>query len=563
MFFLPAQDRLGRSEGVIEVALRSVGLRLLGWRDVPIDAEQLGAAARATLPRIRQALIVPADATRDPSALEQALYLAQKRIERDAESQDLMSQGLYIASLSSRTLVYKGLFAAHQLPAFYLDLRDPDYLSGLAVFHQRYSTNTFPTWQLAQPFRLLAHNGEINTLLGNRAWMQAREATLPTDMRPVIWAEGSDSTSLDEALHLLERNGRNVLHALSVLMPAAWESNAGFSEDIQAFYRYHAPIVEPWDGPAALAFSDGRYVGAALDRNGLRPCRYKVTAEGLVVAGSEVGAIELDDYRIVEKGRLGPGQMLALDLERHEILHDGEIKRVLATSRPWRSWLGSGNDHAPAHTAAPSPSQPMDDASGDAERLNLLQRLFGYSNEDLKIVLRPMGAEGQDAVWSMGDDTPVAPFARAPRPVYAFFRQRFAQVTNPPIDPLRESLVMSLRTWLGPHPDLLQVDGPQPALIDLESPVIDETTLATIRAQSALRVAELDATFTIPAGPAALEHALDTLCDAAEASARAGADLLIVSDRNVSECRVPVPMLLALGAVHQRLVRTGLRTRVD
>ncbi|HTD78785.1 MAG TPA: glutamate synthase central domain-containing protein, partial [Chloroflexota bacterium] len=453
MLFLPADDVQGQSETCVEQAIERLGLRLLGWRDVPIDAEQLGVAARTTLPRIRQALIVPASGdTRD---FEQVLYLAHKDIERRAHCAGLIERGFYIASLSSRTLVYKGLFAAHQLPAFYPDLRDPAYESGLAVFHQRYSTNTFPTWQLAQPFRLLAHNGEINTLLGNRAWMRAREASLPPEIRPVIWEEGSDSTSLDEALHMLERNGRNVLHALSVLMPSAWEGNVGLSPEVQAFYRYHAPIVEPWDGPAALAFSDGRFVGAALDRNGLRPCRYKVTAEGLVVAGSEVGAIELDDYRIVEKGRLGPGQMLALDLERHQILHDHELKRELAASRPWKSWIRSGSD-------APSAGGPTAEEESSAGRngatnghwtgdkplaLSGLQRAFGYSNEDLKIVLRPMGAEGQDAVWSMGDDTPVAPVARAPRPVYAFFRQRFAQVTNPPIDPLRESLVMSLRTW--------------------------------------------------------------------------------------------------------------------
>ena len=285
--------------------------------------------------------------------------------------------------------------------------------------------------------------------------MQAREARLPEAVRPVIWDEGSDSTSLDEALHLLERSGRNVLHALSVLMPTAWEGNAGISPAVQDFYRYHAPIIEPWDGPAGLAFSDGRYVGAALDRNGLRPCRYNVTAEGLVVAGSEVGAIELDDYRIVEKGRLGPGQMLALDLERHQILHDHELKRELAAERPWGSWIMS---HAP---------QPRDHRPGHSRRggrrsgpLQTLQRAHGYSSEDLKIVLRPMGAEAQDAVWSMGDDTPIAPFARAPRPVYAFFRQRFAQVTNPPIDPLRESLVMSLRTWLGPKPGFAADRGP-------------------------------------------------------------------------------------------------------
>jgi glutamate synthase (ferredoxin) len=552
MFFLPPSDTSGESERTVEEALHASGLRLLGWRNVPIDADQLGEAARSTLPRIRQALIAPSSPNRDHNTFEQTLYLARKLMERAAQHAGLLDNGFYVASLSSRTLVYKGLFAAQQLPAFYLDLRDPDYESGLAVFHQRYSTNTFPTWQLAQPFRLLAHNGEINTLLGNRAWMRAREARLPAQVRPVIWDEGSDSTSLDEALHLLERSGRSVLHALSVLMPTAWEGDARLSPDVQAFYRYHAPMLEPWDGPAGLAFSDGRFVGAALDRNGLRPCRYKVTAEGLVVAGSEVGAIELDDYRIVEKGRLGPGQMLALDVERHEILHDDEIKRRLAAERPWRTWTSSQklrpSQHVEPHTAEP---------------LGRLQRTFGYSNEDLKIVLRPMGAEGQDAVWSMGDDTPIAPFARAPRSIYAFFRQRFAQVTNPPIDPLRESLVMSLHTWLGPKPDLLQIEGPRQELIELPSPIINTATLAAIRSQSVLQTAELTATFPVNKGPAALQAAIDELSEKAELAARTGAQLLILSDRNVSRDTAPIPMLLALGAVHQRLLERGLRTLVD
>ncbi|HEV7662922.1 MAG TPA: glutamate synthase large subunit [Chloroflexota bacterium] len=558
MVFLPPADIQAASEGIVEAALETAGLRLLGWRDVPIDPEQLGAGARSTLPRIRQALIVPRDSSRNYDAFEHALYLARKDVERTAARAGFMEQGFYVASLSCRTLVYKGLFAAHQLPSFYPDLRDPDYQSGLAVYHQRYSTNTFPTWQLAQPFRLLAHNGEINTLLGNRAWMQAREARLPAEVRPVIWAEGSDSTSLDEALHLLERSGRNVLHALSVLMPAAWEGNASLSPEVQAFYRYHAPIVEPWDGPAGLAFSDGRFVGAALDRNGLRPCRYKVTAEGLVVAGSEVGAIELDDYRIVEKGRLGPGQMFALDLERHQILHDADLKRELAEERPWKSWLMS-YELAPTIVASHQPPLKAE----DSQPLATLQRAHGYSSEDLKIVLRPMGAEGLDAVWSMGDDTPVAPFGRAPRSVYAFFRQRFAQVTNPPIDPLRESLVMSLRTWLGPKPDLLQVDGPQQHLIELSSPIIDEPTLAAIRGQAGLTCVDLDCTFPVDLGPSDLESAISDLCQTAELAAGNGAQLLILSDRQIGPSRAPIPMLLALGAVHHRLLDTGLRTMVD
>ncbi len=545
-----------RAAEAVRAVVRGVqrqGLQVLGWRDVPVDPDQLGEAARSTMPDVRQVLVAPRQGM-DAEAFEGALYRARKEIERNARETGLEADGFYVPSLSCRTLVYKGLFAAHQLPAFYLDLRDPDFETALAVYHQRYSTNTFPTWQLAQPFRLLAHNGEINTLLGNRAWMRARAARLPAELRPVLWDGGSDSTSLDEALHLIERTGRGLLHAVSLLMPAAWENNVGLSAEAQAFYRYHAPVMEPWDGPAALAFSDGRIVGAALDRNGLRPSRYKVTEEGLIVAGSEVGAIALDDYRIAEKGRLGPGQMLAVDLERHTILHDAQVKQELGALKPWRRWVVD-------RALAPASTRREPDLGGEA--LGILQRAMGYSNEDLKIVLRPMGAEGQDAVWSMGDDTPISPLARAPRPIYAFFRQRFAQVTNPPIDPLRESLVMSLRTWLGPKPDLLAVDGEQPDLIDLGSPVIDELMLAAIRAQPRLPVAELRATFPATGGQRALEAALDDLCDQAEAAARHGEKLILLSDRGVGFDEAPVPMLLATGAVHQRLTDAGLRTLVD
>ncbi len=557
IFFPPTSTaRVGKhdtaGERLVEKALQKEGLGVLGWRPVPVDPEQLGAAARSTMPNIWQVFVAPPNGTTG-DAFEDALYRARKEIERRAAEAEMDRDGFYVASLSSRTVVYKGLFAAHQLPAFYLDLRDPEYQTALAVFHQRYSTNTFPTWQLAQPFRLLAHNGEINTLLGNRAWMHAREARLPDGLRQVLWEHGSDSTSLDEALDLVRHTGRGLLHAMSVLTPPAWEGNAGIPSDVQAFYRYHAPIMEPWDGPAALAFSDGRVVGAALDRNGLRPSRYKVTEEGLVVACSEVGAISLDDYRIVEKGRLGPGQIIAVDVERHVLLHDAQVKRELAAGARWKSWLVD-RTLAPAEVTTPD---------GQETPLPLLQRAMGYSNEDLKIVLRPMGAEAQDAVWSMGDDTPISPLARVPRPVYAFFRQRFAQVTNPPIDPLRESLVMSLRTWLGPKPSVMDTTGPQPDMLELASPIVDEATLAAIRAQSRLPVAELDATFAAEAHPDGLEQAVRDLSDRAEAEARAGKALLIVSDRAVGRDRVGIPMLLAVGAVHQRLVDVGLRTDVD
>ncbi|HEY2594839.1 MAG TPA: glutamate synthase large subunit [Chloroflexota bacterium] len=536
-------------------------LSVAGFRSLRVDPDACGEEALRTLPHIEQ-LFVNAGVDIDEATFNRRLYMARRRAEKVLEASD---PAFHVPSLSASTIVYKGMVMPQHLVEFYPDLADPRLETSVAVFHQRFSTNTLPQWRLAHPFRLLAHNGEINTLLGNRAWMRAREAGLPADVRPVIWTEGSDSTSLDEALHLLERSGRNVLHALSVLMPAAWEGNASLPPEVRDFYRYHAPIVEPWDGPAGLAFADGRYVGAALDRNGLRPCRYKVTAEGLVVAGSEVGAIELDDYRIVEKGRLGPGEMLALDLERHTILHDAELKRELGASKPWGAWIDTSDGRQPNGTVLAGVDQPA--FAADEQALPTLQRAFGYTSEDLRIVLRPMGAEGLDAVWSMGDDTPIAPFARAPRSPYAFFRQRFAQVTNPPIDPLRESLVMSPHTWLGPKPDVLQVDGPQTHLIELESPIIDESTLASLRAHSRLRVAEVDATFWADSleseAGSRLESALDDVCASAETAVRDGAQILILSDRHADSVRVAIPMLLALGAVHQRLLATSLRTRVD
>src|SRR6266702_4296764 len=450
-FFLP-RDRadLNRATAIVEQVLSGEGLPVLAWRDVPVDLDVLGAGARATCPTIRHALIAaPADGGRgDATTWERALYLARRTIERRVADAGPGLESVFVCSLSCRPLVYKALLTGTQLPAFFSDLRSPDYDTALAVFHQRYSTNTSPSWALAQPFRLLAHNGEINTLWGNRNAMRAREPALASPLwdehvdrlKPVIWAEGSDSTSLDNALELLVRSGRDPVHALMMLVPEAHEGAVEMEPALRGFYEFHDCLVEPWDGPAALAFSDGVMVGSALDRNGLRPCRYKITRDGLVVGGSEVGLVDLDPASVVESGRLGPGELLVVDTRRKAILHNAEAKREVARRRPYARW--AAKSIRPLRPTAPTAVVPETE-------IVTRQLAFGWSFEDLRYVLEPMGGDGQDAVWSMGDDTPIPPLARVPPGLYAYLRQRFAQVTNPPIDPLRDTLVMSLRMHLG------------------------------------------------------------------------------------------------------------------
>lgn len=544
MLFLERGDQTSR--GILADALRAQGLSLCGWREVPVNRDALGAAARATLPVICQALVAPIPEM-GAEELENSLYLARKQFEREA-------RGGYVCSLSCRTIVYKALCAARQLASFYPDLTDPLYETALAIYHQRYATNTLPSWPLAQPFRLLAHNGEINTIWGNRAWMHAREAGLPREIRPILREDGSDSTSLDETLELVARHGRDLIHSLGMLIVPAWEERGARLEPrLAAFYRYHAPLMEPWDGPAAIAFSDGRFVGAALDRNGLRPCRYQITRDGLIVAGSEAGVLDLDPESVIEKGRLGPGQMLVVDLQEQRVLSDDQAKRRIAALKPFAKWVSM-------HPLPKNPGERDAVRLTSSTDLRRLQRLFGFTNEDLKLVLAPMAEKGSEPTWSMGDDTPIAPLARAPRSLYTFLRQRFAQVTNPPIDPLREAAVMSLKTWLGPRPSLLS-DGPQPPLLELASPVLTASQLAGVRGQTHLAVEVLDCVF--PPQPDSLSAALEQVCSQAEAAVQNGAKLLLLSDRSAGPHLAALPMALVTGGVHHRLLRAGLRERAD
>ena len=568
-FFLPQDDAaLGQVTAIIEEVLQGEGLPVLGWRAVPIDLDVLGAGARASCPTIRQAIVAaPADGGRgDDAAWERSLYLARRTIECRVADLGPGFDPFFVCSLSCRTLVYKALLTGTQLAGFYPDLLSPDYETALAVFHQRYSTNTTSSWPLAQPFRLIAHNGEINTLWGNRNAMRAREPALAAPvwggadavdrLRPIIWADGSDSTSLDNALELLVRSGRDPVHALMMLVPEAHEGAVEMEAAVRGFYEFHECLVEPWDGPAALAFSDGVLVGSALDRNGLRPCRYKITRDGLVVAGSEVGLVDLDPGEVVESGRLGPGELLVVDTRRKAILRNADAKREVARRRPYGRWAARGI--LPLRPTAALPDAPP------LARPELVARqlAFGWSFEDLRYVLEPMGANGQDAVWSMGDDTPIPPLARVPPALYAYVRQRFAQVTNPPIDPLRETLVMSLRMHLGRRTSVLTDRLAGLRLVRNEHPVLLADEMAALRAVAGAQAVTLDVTCRAAGGPDALRAALDGLCRAAGRAVRQGARIVILSDRAADAERAPLPMLLAAGAVHQHLLEKGLRTRL-
>jgi glutamate synthase (ferredoxin) len=565
MFFLPAADNARDiAIDLIETVLVSLGMSVLGWRVVPVDQSVLGPLAAQSQPAIRQVFVGPPSGPANAQAWERRLYLARRVIERRAASAGL---SLFVCSLSCRTVVYKALLVGTELPHFYADLRSPLYETGIAVFHQRYSTNTLPSWPLAQPFQMLAHNGEINTLWGNRNAMLAREPALAApvwekdveQLKPVIWADGSDSTSLDNAFELLVRSGRDPVHALMMLIPEAWERVPDMHPALRSFYEYHAGLMEPWDGPAALAFSDGVVAGSALDRNGLRPCRYKVTRDNVVVAGSEVGIVDLDPAAVVESGRLGPGELLIVDTLRNVVLRSADAKLEVAQRSPYRRWTARTIRHLPTEVAPLGPVLP-------AEELTARQQAFGYSHEDLKFVISPMSAEGKDAIWSMGDDTPIAPLSRLPQSVYAYVRQRFAQVTNPAIDPLREERVMSLVMYLGRRGSLLAQRPGGKTLLRLEHPVLLAEDMAALRRAGGAQLTTLSATWDAAAGPAELERALEQLAGDAVAAVRRGSGggttILVISDRDADKTRAPIPMLLAIGAVHQRLVEARQRIRV-
>jgi glutamate synthase domain-containing protein 2/glutamate synthase domain-containing protein 3/glutamate synthase domain-containing protein 1 len=555
MFFLPQQesDAACCREITIRI-LKHYGFVPLAWRPVPVDNSQLGAKALATAPRIEQLLLASGRVSR--LDFESTLYAARRELEQQTSN----IENFYVTSLSSRTIVYKGLFVGSQLAPFYPDLTRPDFESALAVFHQRYSTNTFPNWSLAQPFRFLAHNGEINTISGNRNWMRARELATSTDANrgSVIWPNGSDSASLDNALEFLVRANRDITESVMLLIPEAYENSDEISRELRGFYDYASSLMEPWDGPAAVSFSDGRIVGAVLDRNGLRPARYVVTDAGRLIVSSETGVTDIAPENVVQKGRLGPGQMIAVDTETGRVLTNGEIKKTVAARNPYAGWARRSfiqcpeiNDHYPARP---------DNEPGLIRRM----KRFGYTVEDVERILSPMLADGKEPVGSMGDDTPLAVLSSKPRLLYSYFKQRFAQVTNPAIDPLRERTVMSLTTLLGSRCNLLE-EPTNPKLIKFPSPILLETTLNWLRKQRApgLRCETLSGLFEIANGEKGLKPAIDDLCLRAVDAIDAGCTILVIDDLSADESRAPMPMLLAIGAVHNYLIRTGRRIRVS
>ena len=562
VLFLP-QGEEGAAAGaaLVEAVLAHDGLPLLGWRDVPVHPAALGTSARRAMPTIRQAIIGRPEGIGDDDAWERALYLARRAMEKRADAQGL--QGFYVPSCSCRTMILKALSSGAQLPAFYTDFRAPDFESAIAIYHQRYSTNTLPSWPLAQPFRLLAHNGEINTLWGNRNAMTMRESLLASPLwgdkvarlQNVIWAKGSDSASLDNALELLVRSGRDPVHAAMMMIPQAWEKYPDVHPDIRAFYEYHQCLLEPWDGPAAVAYSDGLVAGAVVDRNGLRPCRYKVTRQGLVVVGSEVGLVDVEPEDVIESGKVGPGEVLVVDTVHGRVIRNVEAKMEVATRRPYAAWV-----RRYMQTLVPDPLGSAPPIT--SERLHAAQQAFGYGFEDLRHVLEPMGATGADPVWSMGDDTPLAPLARFAPSVYGYFRQRFAQVTNPPIDSLRESMVMSLRMHLGQRGSPLLEKPSHARMLRVEHPILLPDEMSALCNTPGFQPIVVDALWSPGTGPAGLKPALLRLAATCEKVVRGGARLLVLSDRRADATHAPIPMLLAVGAVRQHLVRKGLRARV-
>jgi glutamate synthase (NADPH/NADH) large chain/glutamate synthase (ferredoxin) len=566
MVFLP-QAPSGRRlcEQVIEQAIAEEGQRLLGWRDVPVKASEIGETARDTMPAIRQVFV--ARDILSEADFERKLYVIRKRIESSIRDSAIPGRGdFYVSSLSCRTIVYKGLLLPKQVAAFYQDLSDGTLTTALALVHSRFSTNTFPTWPLSHPYRYICHNGEINTLKGNVNWMRARQGRLQSDLYgddihklfPIIHENQSDSACFDNALEFLVMGGRSLPHAIMMLIPEAWAGNPQMDLDRRGFYEYHAAIMEPWDGPAAVAFTDGRLIGGTLDRNGLRPARWLITHDGLAVMASEAGVLSFPPAEIRAKGRLQPGKMFLVDTVEGRIIDDEEIKTDIASRKPYREWVATNRlslDELP---------QPMSVPQPDHATLRQRQQAFGYTVEELKMVLTPMVVNGEEAVGSMGTDTPLAVLSERPQLLFKYFKQLFAQVTNPPIDPIREALVMSLVTNIGPKPNLLSETPETCRRIKVQQPILTNFDLQKIRSitDPDFRSRTLKMLFRVAEGPDGLAGAVEDLCLQAAEAIRAGDKFLILSDRGVNEDWAPIPSLLAIAAVHHHLIRESLRAEV-
>jgi glutamate synthase (NADPH) large chain len=567
MTFLPVErhDRL-QCEGILERIVTEEGLTVLGWRDTPINGAAIGREARNSQPYIQQ-IFVSRGKGMNEDQLERKLYLVRKRAETEVGKSDLPEKSFfYMPSFSCRTIVYKGLLLAPQIANFYPELSDPDVISALCLVHQRFSTNTFPTWQLAHPYRFIAHNGEINTLRGNVNWMHARQSVLESplfgaDIKklfPIIQPGGSDSASFDNALELLVMAGRGISHAMAMLIPEAWSGNPDMNPQKRAFYEYHASLMEPWDGPAAIAFTDGRSIGATLDRNGLRPARYLVTNDDLIIMASEAGVLPVKPEDVKLKGRLQPGKMLLVDTVGGRIISDKELKANLYGRNPYQLWIKENQVHI---HELPEPPREYGTERGT---LLVRQRAFGYTDEDLKMILGPMAAKGEEPIGSMGADTPLACLSDKPQPLFNYFKQLFAQVTNPPIDPIREEMVMSLISYIGTERNILAETPQHCHTLRLPHPILTNRDLERLRrvSQGSFLATTLPMLFAVEEGNRGLERALDQLCRRASLAIQSGYTLLILSDRGLDQDYAPIPSLLALTAVHNHLVREETRTQV-
>ncbi len=562
MVFLPRTDFAAqeRCRCIVEAEILAMGYGIYGWRQVPIDISVIGEKANATRPEIEQILVANAKAT-GARQFEIDLFIIRRRIEKQVLAESI--RDFYICSLSCRSVIYKGMFLAEQLTAFYPDLADERFVSNFAIYHQRYSTNTFPSWWLAQPFRMLAHNGEINTLLGNINWMKAHEPRMAhewfgahmADLLPIIQPGSSDSMALDAVFEVMVRANRSVPMVKTILVPEAWANQPSLAQETQDLYSYCNAIVEPWDGPAAICAYGGQWAVAFVDRNGLRPMRYTITDDGLIVVGSETGMVRLDETKVVEKGRVGPGAMIAVDLREGRLYHDAEAKAMLARSRPFGQWVKQIKKlDGLIKTGA---DERMEFARNELRRRQLA---VGWTLEELEMVLHPMGEEGKEPLFSMGDDTPLAVLSEQHRGLHHYFRQNFSQVTNPPIDSLRETRVMSLVTRLGNLGNILDEDESQCRLLQLNSPVLSNGEFEAMRAYMDATAADIDCSFEAAKGDGALREAIARIRQEAEDAVRGGAQHVVLTDKGSGAARAPIPMILAAGAVHSHLVRKKLRT---
>ena len=567
MVFLPV-DRRSRllCEGIFERIAQEEGLELIGWRDTPVFADAIGRLARASQPYIEQIFLAPQRPI-SQDALERKLYVVRRRVEKEIAASDLREKDFfYIPSLSTRTIVYKGLLLAPQIAEFYNELSDPDVVSALCLVHQRFSTNTFPTWQLAHPFRYICHNGEINTIRGNINWMHAREGVLASslfncDLKktfPTIVAGGSDSATFDNAAEMLYLAGRELPHVMSMLIPEAWDSDKNMPAEKKAYYEYHASLMEPWDGPAAIAFTDGQVIGATLDRNGLRPARYMVTHDGLLIMASETGVLPVKPEEVKFKGRLQPGKMLLCDLREGRIIPDEEIKRRLWSRQLYGEWIKQNQI-----TLDSLPTPPRWHPT-DFDTLLQRQRAFGYTDEDLRIILGPIATQGEEPVGSMGTDTPLACLSDRPQPLFHYFKQLFAQVTNPAIDSIREELVMSLTSYIGTERNILEETPGHCHTLKLTQPILTNYDLEKLRrvSQGNFLATTLYMLYNPEGGHEEMERSLEEICRRASFAIQSGYTLLVLSDRGMDKRFAPIPSLLVLSAVHHHLIREGTLTQV-